>query len=106
MTMSHPRPLGVRRAILALSLLALVACSGTDDRAKVTGRSGLSSSVEAQVFPCSEGELRECSVFIKERSGVVTCTAGVEICESGRFGECEIEVPGGSDGSAGAPFEG
>jgi hypothetical protein len=93
-------------ALALLLLLASTACSGTDDRAKVTSSGGLRTTVAAQAFPCSDGEVRECSVFIKERSGVVTCAMGIEICESGRFSECEIEGPGSTEGSAGAPFEG
>lgn len=87
-------------------LLASVACSGTDDRAPVTGKSGLRTSVTEQAFPCSEGEVRECSVFIKERSGVVTCAPGIRICDSGRFSECEIEGSGQLEGSAGETSEG
>ena len=97
---------GAHHALALLLLLASAACSGTDDRAKVTRSSGLRTTVASQAFPCSEGEVRECSVFIKERSGVVTCASGIEICESGRFSECEIEGPGSPEGSAGAPFEG
>jgi hypothetical protein len=113
MTLPHIELLDLRRgkhrahhALALLSLLASVACSGTDDRAKVTDSSGQRTTLVAQAFPCDEGEVRECSVFIKERSGIVTCAMGIEICESGRFSQCEIEGPGSPEGSAGAPFEG
>jgi hypothetical protein len=113
MTLPHIEPLDLRRgkqraqhALALLLLLGSAACSGTDDRARVTGSSGQRTTLAAQAFPCDEGEVRECSVFIKERSGIVTCAVGIEICESGRFSECEVEGPGSPEGSPGAPFEG
>ena len=111
MTMSHlgafdfeRLKLQAARALVSSLLLATVACSGTDDRAPIAYSSGLGTSVAADEAPCSEGEVRKCSIFIKERAGVVTCAPGIEICESGRFSECEPEGPGSSEGAAGAPF--
>lgn len=112
MTMSHFRVFDFERVLvqgaraLALSLLlACVACSGADDRAPIAHSNGLGTAVLADELPCSEGEVRECSIFIKERAGVITCAPGIQICESGRFSECEAEGTSSSEGAAGAPFD-
>jgi hypothetical protein len=112
MTVSYVRALDLgvvmlRRAhsLSWLLLLVTAACSGTDERAPVARSSGLGTSVVADITPCSEGEVQDCSIFIKERAGVVTCAPGIQICESGRFSECELEGSGSSAGAAGAPFD-
>lgn len=37
---------------------------------------------------CTEGSKKECSVYIGENNGVITCFKGVQICENGAWGSC------------------
>lgn len=39
--------------------------------------------------PCSEGEIRDCSVTLAEHAGIVSCFHGVQLCTDGVFGPCE-----------------
>ena len=94
-------------SLLALGVvLGALACSGTAERAPVTRSTeltGVGDNAGEVPLPCGEGEVRECSVFIKERAGVVTCAPGFQICESGSWTECDVDGVGGSAGAPSAP---
>jgi hypothetical protein len=52
------------------------------------GGTGGSTEKTTSDAVCVTGAKKECTIYIGENNGVVTCFKGVQVCENGLWGAC------------------
>jgi hypothetical protein len=89
-------------ALLTVALVWVAGCSGADNRPPVAdlgsagaagstggGSAGAGGATNTTPDPtCNEGTARECKVRLPSHAGVSNCFVGVQLCDSGKWGNC------------------
>lgn len=74
-------------ALVLVSLLLLVACSG-DDRPPGWWQTDSGDDSGVVSGPCEEGDIRECGITLEQANGILSCYRGKQICEEGSWSGC------------------
>ncbi len=92
-----PATTAVGRGALCALLCAAIGCDAEQEprpppRAGDNPAPGGAIADAGDPAPCPENAKRACRVILGEHAGVLSCFAGVEICEGGAWGACGEDV--------------